>query len=94
MGDDNCLPGYRAASSAYLAAHAEELCDEHRESFVDNPLRVLDCKRPECVLARQGAPLLSDALCEPCESHFAARRCRSRRGWHHLAARRVLSAWL
>ena len=41
---------------AYLAEHADELCDEHRERFAANPLRVLDCKRPECRAVTEDAP--------------------------------------
>ena len=47
-GDNNCAPGYRAQLAAYLESHADELCDEHRYKWSANPLRILDCKRPEC----------------------------------------------
>lgn len=72
MGDPACMPDYKAALVAYLAAHEDELCDEHRARWRRNPLRTLDCKTPECVAVRQGAPKLSDALCTPCADHFAA----------------------
>ena len=71
MGDDACLPGYRAVLGSYLSDHASELCKEHSRTWTDDPLRVLDCKQPECAKAREGAPRLSDALCEPCRDHFA-----------------------
>lgn len=71
MGDANCMPGYRDALASYLGAHAGELCEEHRATWSRNPLRVLDCKRPACVAAREGAPRLKDALCDPCSAHFA-----------------------
>ncbi|HVC24310.1 MAG TPA: histidine--tRNA ligase [Acidimicrobiales bacterium] len=70
MGDSLCMPGYRESLGAYLAAHESELCDEHRVAWARNPLRVLDCKRPECVAVRAHAPRLSDALCGPCREHF------------------------
>ena len=70
MGDSLCMPGYRESLGAYLAAHESELCDEHRVVWARNPLRVLDCKRPECVAVRAHAPRLSDALCGPCREHF------------------------
>src|SRR5687767_11628952 len=45
MGDATCRPPYLEALAAYLDDHQGELCDEHRERFRVNPLRVLDCKR-------------------------------------------------
>ena len=46
LGDKNCAPDYRVRLAAYLEAHADELCDEHRYKWAVNPLRILDCKRP------------------------------------------------
>ncbi len=70
LGDANCAPGYREQLAAYLEAHAEELCDEHRFKWALNPLRILDCKRPECRKVSAGAPRLRDALCDDCRRHF------------------------
>ena len=71
MGDDACLPAYRLALTAHLAAHEAELCAEHAHRWTTNPLRVLDCKDPACVALHEGAPRLSDALCAPCRAHLA-----------------------
>ena len=70
LGDDVCRPPYRALLLEYLAAHETELCDEHRTRYRENPLRVLDCKKPECVAVTQNAPLQVDHLCDPCRTHF------------------------
>ena len=72
LGDATCRPAYRAALTAYLAERAEagELCDEHRLRYDDNPLRVLDCKKPECLAATADAPTQLDFLCDPCRAHF------------------------
>ncbi len=48
-----------------------ELCDEHRERYRVNPLRVLDCKRPECRAVTEGAPRITDYLDEACAAHLA-----------------------
>ena len=48
LGDEVCRPAYRTALIAYLTEHAEELRDEHKDRFADNPLRVLDCKDEAC----------------------------------------------
>jgi histidyl-tRNA synthetase len=71
MGDGECRPGYLELLTAYLAAHEGELCDAHRARFRENPLRVLDCKTPECRAATEGAPRFLDHLCGPCTEHFA-----------------------
>jgi histidyl-tRNA synthetase len=71
MGDDECLPSYKEALSSFLRLRAHELCEEHQTRFQVNPLRVLDCKKPECLAVRNDAPRLADAWCEACSAHFA-----------------------
>ncbi|MGH9123612.1 MAG: histidine--tRNA ligase [Acidimicrobiales bacterium] len=70
LGDATCRPVYRQILSDFLAARADRLCDEHREHWQDNPLRVLDCKKPDCVAATTGAPHQVDYLCDACRDHF------------------------
>jgi len=69
MGDQECRPTYLELLRSYLTEHRGLLCDEHAERFNDNPLRVLDCKRPGCLAATEDAPMLIDHLCEPCRNH-------------------------
>ncbi len=40
------------------------------DASTTNPLRVLDCKRPECRAATEGAPRFVDHLCDACRHHF------------------------
>jgi len=70
LGDDVCRPPYRQLLIEFL--RGQTLCDEHRERFEENPLRVLDCKKPVCVEATKDAPVQVDNLCEPCTEHFDA----------------------
>jgi histidyl-tRNA synthetase len=70
LGDDVCRPGFLQDLSSFLEAHVDELCDEHRARYGQNPLRVLDCKRPQCQAATADAPRLVDSLCGPCREHF------------------------
>ncbi|CAN5428857.1 histidine--tRNA ligase [soil metagenome] len=70
LGDEVCKPPYLARLRAYLEARAPSLCEEHRERWADNPLRVLDCKRSACREATRDAPRMTDALCGPCGQHF------------------------
>ncbi|MFN2608379.1 MAG: histidine--tRNA ligase [Acidimicrobiales bacterium] len=74
LGDEVCRPPYLAALAAFLAEHRGELCDEHRDRALEAPLRVLDCKRPECRAATAEAPLPADHLCDACQDHFGAVR--------------------
>jgi len=74
LGDETCRPAYLAALSDYLRAHQSELCPECQARLGRNPLRVLDCKNPSCQTVVAGAPLVLDALCEPCRTHFGALR--------------------
>jgi histidyl-tRNA synthetase len=71
MGDTTCRPGYLDLLRTYLRDRADALCGEHRGRFESNPLRVLDCKRPECVAATADAPALVDHLCDACRAHDA-----------------------
>ena len=70
LGDGTCRPGYRQLLLDYLNAHRDELCDDHRNRLEENPLRVLDCKRPSCQAVVAGAPRQIDHLCEPCRQHL------------------------
>ncbi|MEX2660157.1 MAG: histidine--tRNA ligase [Acidimicrobiales bacterium] len=70
LGDARCRPAYREALSAHLAGRSGNLCDEHRERWSENPLRVLDCKRPACVAATADAPRTVDHLCDECGEAF------------------------
>ena len=70
MGDEECRPRYIELLSEYLEAHQTELCDEHRELWRQNPLRVLDCKKEACIKVTSTAPMLIDHLCDNCRAHF------------------------
>jgi histidyl-tRNA synthetase len=70
MGDEECRPRYIELLSEYLEAHQMELCDEHRETWRQNPLRVLDCKKEACIQVTSQAPMLIDHLCDNCRAHF------------------------
>jgi histidyl-tRNA synthetase len=71
MGCADDRPLYVERLRAYLAEHADELCDEHKERFATHPLRVLDCKRPGCRAVTDNAPKLIDFLDQSCAAHLA-----------------------
>jgi histidyl-tRNA synthetase len=70
IGDETCRPAYREHLVAYLEGHESELCDEHRDHWRDNPMRLFDCKRQPCRDVTADAPRLLDHLCDACQAHF------------------------
>ncbi|HEY3842874.1 MAG TPA: histidine--tRNA ligase, partial [Acidimicrobiales bacterium] len=70
MGNGTCRPGYLDLLRTYLDEHVADLCDPHAGRYRDNPLRVLDCKTPECRAATEAAPHFVDHLCDDCAAHF------------------------
>jgi histidyl-tRNA synthetase len=70
IGDGRCRPAYREALLRFLEEREDRLCSEHRHRWRGNPLRVLDCKRPECRAVTEDAPRTVDYLCEDCRAHF------------------------
>jgi histidyl-tRNA synthetase len=70
MGHSECRSMYVNLLTQYLEEHQDELCDEHRELWRQNPLRVLDCKREACINVTEKGPMLIDHLCDDCRSHF------------------------
>lgn len=63
---------YRPKLVAYLATKVEALCGNCRRRIDTNPLRVLDCKVPECRAATEGAPALGDSLSEKARAYFSS----------------------
>lgn len=72
VGCPECRPAYRKALQDFLRPNLDKLCDSCRERFDKNPLRILDCKNPECQQYLVGAPTTLDALCDDCREHFNA----------------------
>ncbi len=70
LGCPICRPGFRKALSAYLASRTDSLCSDCRRRSGKNPLRVLDCKVPDCRTAMADAPAITDYLCDDCRAHF------------------------
>ncbi len=70
MGDQRCRPAYVELLRTIMRARRGELCEEHRDRIEANPLRVLDCKRPQCQAATADLPHMVDHLCGDCRAHF------------------------
>ena len=70
MGHDVCRAAYVERLRAHLLANVEGLCADHRDVWHENPLRVLDCKRDECIAVTAAGPMLIDFICDDCRAHF------------------------
>jgi histidyl-tRNA synthetase len=72
LGEAGDRPAYKAVLIEFLKKREEKLCQNCRRRMATNPLRVLDCKVPECRAATEGAPKLTDHLSVHARSHFDA----------------------
>ena len=70
IGCPNCKRTYNDALLSYLKKHEDNLCPTCRERMQKNPLRVIDCKVPECKEIVKDAPRTIDYLDEECRIHF------------------------
>lgn len=70
IGCENCRAEYNKALYAYLKEHEKQLCPTCKERMEKNPLRVIDCKVPECKEIVKDAPRTIDYLDEECKNHF------------------------
>jgi histidyl-tRNA synthetase len=71
VGCPKCRPLHRQKLQDFFRPKFNELCEDCQSRFDRNPLRILDCKNPHCQELAQGAPSLSECLCEDCKAHFA-----------------------
>ena len=71
IGCPTCRPSFSAVLREFFEPKLDRLCDFCQARYETNPLRLLDCKVPADVEARQGAPSALDHLCDECRAHFA-----------------------
>ena len=70
IGCKECRKNYHAALKSYFEARKDRLCDTCLERLDKNPLRILDCKNPDCKEVAKDAPVVLDYLCDGCRDHF------------------------
>jgi histidine--tRNA ligase len=70
IGCKTCRKAFNEALKAYFAPYLNEMCENCRERFEKNPLRILDCKDERCAAIAAGAPVILDYLCADCAEHF------------------------
>ncbi len=70
IGCKECRPNYRGALVDYYKARESEICETCKDRLGKNPLRLLDCKNPECHALAINAPKTTEHLCESCRNKF------------------------
>jgi len=70
LGSSGDRASYKPILLAFLSQHEALLCANCRRRMGTNPLRVLDCKIPDCRTATESAPMLTDHLSPEARIHF------------------------
>lgn len=72
IGCPTCRAEYHKALKEYFYGYKDELCETCNSRLEKNSMRILDCKSPVCSKIAQGAPKITDYLCDECKEHFAS----------------------
>ena len=70
LGDRESRENYRKALLEYFKPYLNNLCDDCRNRYEKNPLRILDCKVDSKKEIMKNAPKLTDYLNEESKRHF------------------------
>ena len=71
LGDEESRNNYRTALKEFFADKIDNMCEDCKNRYQLNPLRILDCKVPEDQELVKGAPRMSDYLSESSKARFA-----------------------
>lgn len=70
LGDTESRIKYREALLEYFKPHLDKLCEDCKNRYETNPLRILDCKVDHELDIMKNAPKISDYLNEKSINHF------------------------
>ena len=70
VGCPTCREEYNRKLKEYLDKKVDVLCETCLERKDKNPMRVIDCKNPQCKENLQDIPFMIDHLCDDCKEHF------------------------
>ena len=70
LGSSGDRAAYKPLLHSFLSQQESLLCENCRRRMDTNPLRVLDCKVPDCQAAIESAPRLTDHLSPEARTHF------------------------
>ncbi len=61
---------YRDILTSHFSPFVDQMCSDCHRRLDENPLRILDCKEPQCQPFIEEAPGSADHLCADCADHF------------------------
>jgi len=70
VGCNKCKPAYQKAIKDSFKDNISKMCDDCKDRYQKNPLRILDCKEKGCQPFINKAPASVDYLCDECAPHF------------------------
>src|SRR5438067_1063765 len=70
IGDHKCRPAYLEKLKDYYRPLKEKLHGDCQLRLERNPLRLLDCKVPQCQPFKAAAPRITEHLCDECAAHW------------------------
>jgi len=70
LGCPSCMPPYKQNLVNFVEAKNDLICQDCKRRISLNPIRVLDCKNPNCQNEYKNAPKLLDNLCQSCDDDF------------------------
>lgn len=76
IGCPTCRAEYHKALREYFKQYEDILCPTCLDRMDKNPMRILDCKAPECSKLGENAPVVIDYLCAECNTHFDSVKAR------------------
>jgi histidyl-tRNA synthetase len=70
IGCPKCRENYSKALREFFGSKIDNLCPLCKDRLGKNPMRILDCKNPECKEITKNAPSILDYICDDCNAHF------------------------
>ena len=70
LGDDESRKNYRDALTKYFASYIDQMCDDCKDRYKLNVLRILDCKVKDDQEIIKNAPKISDYLTDKSKDYF------------------------
>ncbi len=70
IGCNECRKSYINALKEFVKPNLNNMCDNCKTRYENNPLRILDCKEEKCKKILKDAPSITDYLCEECKNDF------------------------
>jgi len=70
VGCTKCRQDYINVFKKYLEPHYGSLCDDCKQRYEKNPLRIFDCKVKNCSIILADSPKIYSYICSECRQNF------------------------